>query len=175
MQAVVDAQGNLIRSSQPEIMRVVQADPRYFQVAREGMRRSVTEGINVAARDDCSGLQIAGKTGTAEFGPEITIPRADGKGTTTTRQSHSWFVGFAPYDNPQIEVLVLSEGTGDLDNGSATITVPAVTQIMQAYFGVTPPNPLPRACPKGLPPLPPRINLDQAVQDRQIMDPRDSW
>jgi penicillin-binding protein 2 len=172
---IVDADGKVVSEIQPEVMRHVQADPHFFQVSREGMRRSVTEGINIAARDDCSGLQIAGKTGTAEFGPEITIPRADGKGTTTTRQSHSWFVGFAPYDNPQIEVLVLSEGTGDLDNGSATITVPAVTQIMQAYFGVTPPDPLPRSCQKGLPPLPPRLPLGQNTQPTQIMDPRDAW
>jgi penicillin-binding protein 2 len=27
---------------------------------------------------------------------------------------------------------------------------------MQAYFGITPPNPLPRTCQQDLPPLPPR-------------------
>jgi len=35
--------------------------------------------------------------------------------------------------------------------------VPAVTQIMQAYFGITPPDPLPRGCQQGMPPLPPRF------------------
>lgn len=154
VQAIRDSSGKLIQEIQPELLRQVPVDPGYLAVVRDGMRRSVTNGANVAARDDCSGLQIAGKTGTAEFGPTITIPGPDGKGTRTVRQSHSWFVGFAPYDNPQIEVLVLSEGTGDLGDGSATIAVPAVTQIMQAYFNVTPPNPLPRGCQQGLPPLP---------------------
>jgi penicillin-binding protein 2 len=121
------------------------------------MRRSVTEGVNIAARDQCSGLQIAGKTGTAEFGPSIEIPPLNGKPRPSVRQSHSWFVGFAPYDKPQIEVLALVEGSGDLGDGSATIAVPAVTQIMQAYFNVVPPNPLPRGCQADLPPLPPRI------------------
>jgi penicillin-binding protein 2 len=73
------------------------------------------------------------------------------------RQSHAWFVGFAPYEDPEIEVLVLVEGAGDMNDGSATIAVPAVTQIMQAYFGVTPPDPLPRGCQQGMPPLPPRF------------------
>lgn len=173
--SVVDAEGHVIQKIEPQVLQKVPADPSYYNVVREGMRRSVTEGINIAARDDCSGLQIAGKTGTAEFGPEITIPRADGKGTTVTRQSHSWFVGFAPYDNPQIEVLMLSEGTGDLDNGSATISVPAVTQIMQAYFGVTPPNPLPKSCQQGLPPLPPRLDLTPSAPPTRILDPRDTW
>jgi penicillin-binding protein 2 len=54
-------------------------------------------------------------------------------------RSHAWFAGYAPYDKPQIEVLVLVEGAGDMNDGSATIAVPAVTEIMQAYFGTTPP------------------------------------
>lgn len=161
VQAVVSADGSMVEQVAPEIARQVPVDPAYFDVVREGMRRSVTEGINVAARDDCSGLAIAGKTGTAEFGPVITIPTDDGRGTREVRQSHSWFVGFAPYDDPEIAVLVLSEGTGDLNNGSATITVPAVTQIMQAYFGVTPPDPLPNTCQQDLPPLPPRSLPEQ--------------
>jgi penicillin-binding protein 2 len=156
--AIVNNSGEIIQELSPQLARRIDVDPSYFAVVREGMRRSVTEGVNVAARDDCSGLQIAGKTGTAEFGALLTVPTADGKGTRQVQQSHSWFVGFAPYDNPQIEVLALVEGTGDLGDGSATIAVPAVTQIMQAYFKVASPNPLPRGCQQDMPPLPPRID-----------------
>lgn len=158
VQALTDVNGRVIQEFAPEVANQVPVDPRYFAVVRDGMRRSVTEGVNVAARDECSGLQIAGKTGTAEFGPVLTVPTADGRGTREVRQSHSWFVGFAPYDNPQIEVLVLVEGSGDLNDGSATIAVPAVTQMMQAYFRVTPPDPLPKGCQQGMPPLPPRVD-----------------
>jgi penicillin-binding protein 2 len=174
VRGVQDAETGLIREVAPELVRRIDIDPQHFDVVREGMRRSVTEGLNVAARDECSGLSIAGKTGTAEFGPEIEIPAPDGKGTVLVRQSHSWFVGFAPYNDPQIEVLVLSEGTGDLNDGSATIAVPAVTQIMQAYFGVTPPNPLPRGCQQNMPPLPPRLAPEQLIRlSYEISDPRD--
>jgi penicillin-binding protein 2 len=158
VKAIVDNTGVVVQETPPTLARHIAVDPAYFTIVREGMRRSVSEGVNVAARDDCSGLAIAGKTGTAEYGPLLTIPTLDGKGTRQVRQSHSWFVGFAPYDNPQIEVLALVEGTGDLGDGSATIAVPAVTQIMQAYFKVMPPNPLPRGCQQDLPPLPPRID-----------------
>jgi penicillin-binding protein 2 len=147
----------VIQEIQPELVNQVPVSPENFAVVREGMRRSVTEGPNIAARDACSGLQIAGKTGTAEFGNLIEIPPVNGKPRAPIRQSHSWFVGFAPYDNPQIEVLALVEGSGDMNDGSATIAVPAVTQIMQAYFSVTPPNPLPKGCQQDLPPLPARV------------------
>jgi penicillin-binding protein 2 len=156
--AIGNNSGDILQQLPPHLTRHIDVDPKYFAVVREGMRRSVTEGVNVAARDDCSGLAIAGKTGTAEFGAVLTVPTTDGKGTRQVQQSHSWFVGFAPYDNPQIEVLALVEGTGDLGDGSATIAVPAVTQIMQAYFKVVPPNPLPRGCQQDMPPLPPRID-----------------
>lgn len=136
---ITNSDGNPISTISPEVRSKAPVNPEYLAVIREGMRQSVTEGLNIAARDECSGLSIAGKTGTAEFGPILT---PDGK-----RQSHSWFVGFAPYDNPQIVVAVLFEGTGDLGDGSSTIAVPAATQIMQAFFKVTPPTDQPRICP----------------------------
>ncbi|HWQ11527.1 MAG TPA: penicillin-binding transpeptidase domain-containing protein, partial [Roseiflexaceae bacterium] len=174
VRAITGADGTVVREIAPEVLRRVPADPRFFAVTREGMRRSVTEGVNVAARDECSGLSIAGKTGTAEFGPLIELPPLNGKPRPPVRQSHAWFVGFAPYENPQIEVLVLVEGAGDMNDGSATIAVPAVTQIMQAYFGVQPPNPLPRGCQQGMPPLPPRIAPTALLApERPILDPRD--
>jgi len=165
VKAITDSSGQLVQEIQPVLANRVPVDPDIFKVVRDGMRRSVTEGPNIAARDTCSSLQIAGKTGTAEFGPLIELPPVDGKPRAPIRQSHSWFVGFAPYDNPQIEVLALVEGSGDMNDGSATITVPAVTQIMQAYFNVTPPNPLPKGCQQNLPPLPTRIDSNAAPKD----------
>lgn len=139
VQAITDANGNVVRTITPELKTKVPIDPAYLALIRQGMRESVVNGLNIAARDECSGLSIAGKTGTAEFGPNLA---PEGR-----RQSHSWFVGFAPFDNPQLVVAVLLEGTGDLSDGSSTMAVPAVTQIMQAYFGVTPPEERPRTCP----------------------------
>ncbi len=44
------------------------------------------------------GLAVAGKSGTAELDP----------GT----KPHSWFIGFAPYDDPQVAIVVLVENSG---------------------------------------------------------------
>jgi penicillin-binding protein 2 len=139
VQSVLSPSGELVIQTTPSVVRTVPVDPGYLAVVREGMRRSVSEGVNVAARDACSGLLIAGKTGTAEYSQ--IIPE------TGMQRSHAWFVGFAPYDNPEIAVVVLIEGAGDLDDGSATLAVPAVTEIMQAYFGVAPPAERPLTCP----------------------------
>lgn len=159
VQRMSNSNGATVEAFQPEIISHIPVEPHYLAVMREGMRRSITEGINVAARDHCSGLSIAGKTGTAEFGPSIINDQ--GK---IARQSHAWFVGFAPYDTPQIVVTVLLEGTGDLNDGSATLAVPATTQIMQAYFDTPLPADPPLECPD-MPPLPgaPEPPNDQAA------------
>ncbi len=139
---ITDGEGATVREVAPTVLSRAPVISESLQAVREGMRASVVDGLNLAARFECSGLEIAGKTGTAEFGP--LIKRPDGR---MVRQSHAWFVGFAPYDNPEVVVAVLLEGVGDLNDGSSTMAVPAVTQIMQTYFGVTPPANKPRICP----------------------------
>jgi penicillin-binding protein 2 len=142
VQRIVDGSGQTVREVVPEIISQAPVDLANFQIVHQGMRDSVVNGLNIAARDECSGLSIAGKTGTAEFGPLLTNPQG-----RLVRQSHAWFVGYAPYDNPEVVVAVLLEGAGDLGDGSSTMAVPAVTQIMQAYFKVAPPAEAPGTCP----------------------------
>ena len=58
----------------------------------EMMEGGVNNGTGYAAAID--GVQVAGKTGTAETGKEY---------------DDSWFVGFAPADNPSVVVAVIIE------------------------------------------------------------------
>lgn len=60
------------------------------------------------------GITVAGKTGSAE----------------SSAGTHSWYMCFAPADEPQIAVVVLMEGAG---NGSR-YAVPAAKKIMEEYF-----------------------------------------
>jgi membrane peptidoglycan carboxypeptidase len=97
-----------------------------LQIVRDGMRQSVTSGV--ARNAATANVAVAGKTGTAEFG---TI-RVDGKYDT-----HGWFVGFAPYDDPQIAVMVfVQKGSGGNDAS------PAAGRIFDYYFnGIDPTGP----------------------------------
>jgi len=137
---IVDADGNVLREIEPVVNGRLPVSPEHLQVIREGMRLAITDGIDVCARSDISGLEIAGKTGTAEYNEVIDPNVKEYREDNIRKRSHAWFVGYAPYDDPQIEVLVLVEGAGDMNDGSATIAVPAVTEIMQSYFKVQPPG-----------------------------------
>ena len=61
--------------------------------------------------------EAAGKTGSAQY--------------DDSDRYHSWFTGFAPYDNPQIAVCVILEGGY---SGVSSAQVVAKT-VFDTYFG----------------------------------------
>jgi penicillin-binding protein 2 len=70
---------------------------RTWQVIREGMRGVVQEPGGTAGLARVKGIESAGKTGTAQ--------NPHGK-------SHSWYIGFAPFDHPTIAIAVMVENVG---------------------------------------------------------------
>lgn len=78
-----------------------------MQIVREGMRRSVTDGIAKAL--NVSYVNIAGKTGTAELG-------------ATKANVNSWIMGFWPYENPHYAfATVMEQGPATNLVGSAFV------------------------------------------------------
>ncbi|MDP3143484.1 MAG: penicillin-binding transpeptidase domain-containing protein, partial [Candidatus Omnitrophota bacterium] len=73
----------------------------FFEKARSYLRAVVSEPTGTANILDIPGLNIAGKTGTAQVG----------KG-----KSHSWFVGFLPYQKPRMAFCVFLENGGSSYN-----------------------------------------------------------
>lgn len=69
-------------------------------ILKDMMTEVVTSGTGTAAA--VSGITVAGKTGTAE---------------NATGNDHSWFIGFAPAEDPKVAVAVLIENS---NYGSAT-------------------------------------------------------
>ena len=77
-------------------------------------------------------LKIAGKTGTAEFvvlGPNGQ-PLRNKDGNLPT---NAWWVGFAPYDNPEIAVAVWVHDAGE----GAAFAAPVARKIFARYFNVS--------------------------------------
>jgi penicillin-binding protein 2 len=115
---VVDTEGAVVTPFQRMVRSVLPVDPSYLSVFREAMRQAVSWGT---AKDaSVSGVQVAGKTGTAEFGEP---------GPGNKYESHAWFSGFAPFEDPQVAVVVfLEKGNG------AKNAAPAGARILDYYF-----------------------------------------
>lgn len=89
-------------------------NPDVLKIVREGMRMTVTEGT--AQMLNTLPVEVAGKTGTAQFGNE--------------KKTHGWFVSFAPYQSPEIVMVVLVEGQEE-DGFNA---VPVTNEVYNWYF-----------------------------------------
>ncbi len=98
----------------PVIVRQDFIDSNILRIVREGMRETVTEGT--AQSLQALPVLVAGKTGTAQFG--------------TGHQTHGWFVSFAPYEHPELAMIVLVEGQGEEGYNA----VPVAKEVYQWYF-----------------------------------------
>jgi len=96
------------------IIRSDIADPNILRIVREGMRETVTEGTAQSLAN--LPVEVAGKTGTAQFGNDD--------------KTHGWFVSFAPYENPEIAMVILVEGQGDEGYNA----VPVTGEVYRWYF-----------------------------------------
>jgi penicillin-binding protein 2 len=117
---IVDEDGNVMKAIEPEVQNELPISDQNLAVMREALRQAAVYGpANTGAS---SVVSMAAKTGTAEFG----TPLADG----TYSQSHAWYTAYAPYEDPQIAVVVfLEQGVGATHGG------PVAKQIIDYYFG----------------------------------------
>ena len=119
LQDVVDEQGNILQHVQREVSNTLNISQRNLGIMQEALRQAADYG---PARTGASKfVTIGGKTGTAEFGQ----PLADG----TYPQSHAWYTAYAPFEDPEIAVVVfLEQGIG------ATNAGPVAKNIFDYYF-----------------------------------------
>jgi penicillin-binding protein A len=99
-----------------QIGRVISADDA--KAIQRAMRRAVEGdlGQQFTTGAKVPGIPTAGKSGTAELG---------GSG-----EPHSWFIGFAPVNQPRIAIAVVVERAGR----GAAVAAPIAGDLMQRYF-----------------------------------------
>ncbi|MEW5993115.1 MAG: penicillin-binding protein 2 [Candidatus Zixiibacteriota bacterium] len=89
--------------------------PKTHAILREGLRLAVEGENGTARRLKNNRYTIAGKTGTAE---------------NPHGENHSWFVGFATFDKPEIVVAVLVENAGH----GTDVAAPIAGRIINKYL-----------------------------------------
>ncbi len=131
---IVDTEGNVVEEFQPELIRELPVDADVINIVREGMWGAVNSPNGTAKALSVPGVTVAGKTGTAEFyDPDIPL-KANNRLPT-----HAWFTAFAPYEDPEIAIVVFVYNGGE---GSAT-ALPVAQEILRGYFDLKyPPQPL---------------------------------
>jgi penicillin-binding protein 2 len=129
---LTDAQGHVQRDFTPKVVRKLPLPEGMLDLVRQGMWASVNTNSGTAIESRIDGIEVAGKTGTAEFCDKehYNPKKQDCLDEKDLRPSHAWYVAFAPFENPEIAVV-----TFIFDGGEGSLTaIPVTKKILEAYF-----------------------------------------
>ncbi len=109
---IVDPDGRTVERISPHVQSVVMK-PSTADAVRQMMEAVVNEGTGTPAQ--IAGVQVAGKTGTAETQIGTAI-------------NNVWFIAFAPASNPKVAIAVTLKG---VPGQGAAFAAPIARQVME--------------------------------------------
>jgi len=112
---IISADGNTVEEIMPEIYKKVNFSSDTFKIIKEGLRQTILKGTGWRA--NIKELAVAGKTGTAQ---------------NPQGETHAWFIGFAPYENPEVCITVFIENGGE----GGEIAAPIARAMLEKYFNI---------------------------------------
>jgi peptidoglycan glycosyltransferase len=112
---IVDSEGETVETVSPRVQSVVMK-PSTATAVTSMMEAVVNEGTGTAAR--IPGVQVAGKTGTAETLLGNTI-------------NNVWFIAFAPAANPRVAVAVTLQG---VPGEGASFAAPVAREVIESLL-----------------------------------------
>jgi len=93
---------------------------------REELRRALvgvtSDGMGTAHQAAVKGIEVAGKTGTAQWGP------------TDRQRIAAWFAGFLPADNPKYSFAALYEGEPGVKTGGGSHAAPLIGKLFREVY-----------------------------------------
>ena len=138
---ILDGEGNVITATQPSLLNPerLPISQSNLDLIHAGMRKAVVDGtlsgdlniygqVGVPILDLPADLHVAGKTGTAEYCDAFAYPR--GWCIPGIFPTHAWTALYAPYENPEVSVIVFVYHGGE----GSRMAAPIAGAIMRAYF-----------------------------------------
>ncbi|MGQ9637513.1 MAG: penicillin-binding protein 2 [Thermodesulfobacteriota bacterium] len=133
VERVENLYGETIREYPPVEIGRVHISYETLKVIRNALRGVVHEPYGTGAGCALKGIEIAGKTGTAQV---VRLPEDFKRGQMDRLplkyRDHAWFVAFAPFEDPRIAVSVLVEHGGF----GAVAAVPIARKVIEAFFNL---------------------------------------
>ena len=129
---IADAEGNIIVPFTAKEIHRLDIAESIWQIVREGLDLAVSEtGTGRYAQLEELGINVAGKTGTAEYCDDIALKagRCD-VAVGETLPTHAWFMSYAPVEAPEIVVLAWVYDGGE----GSVISAPIAHDVMDSYF-----------------------------------------
>jgi len=125
VQQIQSLDSAIVTAYDPRARGVVHIDARVMKSLRKGLIDVVNSGSGTAGRASLGHVVVAGKTGTAQWGPK------------NNERTAAWFTGFAPADKPRYAFAALYEGEANNDDvHGGTQAAPLIGAVLKQLFPV---------------------------------------
>ena len=129
VQHVQDPTGKIIAGYDPKVRDDIALSPTNLLVLKEAMLDIVRSKRGTAPAAAVEGIDVAGKTGTAEWGPKAAGRNA------------AWFAGFAPANKPKYAFVALYEtDPGQRGAHGGVVAAPLIGKVLREAFKLGLPN-----------------------------------
>jgi penicillin-binding protein 2 len=128
VRSIETTDGTIVQEFPPRVRREVDINPVHLEMVQNALTGVVAHPDGTAFKERIRGVDLAGKTGTAEVSKSVPegTPASD---VWYYRRAHAWFAGYAPAKDPEIAVVVLIEHGG----GGGKNAVPVAMRVVKAW------------------------------------------
>jgi len=110
MKAIETVEGKVVQTVKSKELGVLPASKETLSIIKKGLWEVVNNRKGTAWIAHVEGLDISGKTGTAQIvSRQKGQPETPEEEVEEARKPHAWFVAYAPSENPKIAVAVMIE------------------------------------------------------------------
>ncbi|MEY4544549.1 MAG: hypothetical protein RL685_744 [Pseudomonadota bacterium] len=120
--------GITVQEFPPRVRKVIEVDPGQLSVIKQALRGVVANPKGTAYSESMQGLDVAGKTGTAQVS-HVAPNSVEAKREWYFNRDHAWFAGYAPAKAPEIAIVVLVEHGG----GGGKVAAPVAMRVVDAW------------------------------------------
>ncbi|MBN1606366.1 MAG: penicillin-binding protein 2 [Polyangiaceae bacterium] len=128
VRSIETSDGTIVQEFPPRVRRVVDLNREHLAMVQSALHGAVTEKKGTAYAQAITGVDMAGKTGTAQVS-HVGLRNVDPDNIWYFNRDHAWFAGYAPAENPEMAIVVLIEHGG----GGGKNAVPVASRIVRDW------------------------------------------
>ena len=131
VRSIETSDGTIVQDFPPRVRRIVDLDAGHLVFIQKALRGVVVEREGTAYKEALPGVDMAGKTGTAQTS-HVTPKGVDPEKGWYYNRDHAWFAGYAPANAPEIAIVVLVEHGG----GGGKNAVPVASRVVRDWMKI---------------------------------------
>lgn len=111
VRAVETSNGTVVQEFSPRVRRQLPLDADNLRLVQKALKAGAQEEGGTAFRARIAGVDLAGKTGTAQVGHRL-VRGVEAERVWYFNRDHAWFAGYSPSNAPEVAIVVLVEHGG---------------------------------------------------------------